>query len=119
NPGDDFTGSLPVADDPAGGFPGFLQIGHISGQPAQTRATATHNAREWLVDFMRDRGGQFPQYAYPVDVRQIGLEWAKSGALFFGPLAFRDVPGDMQQEATPAIPKTTRVCFDRKHRAVL
>src|SRR5208337_872989 len=119
NPGDDFTGSLPVADDPAGGFPGLLQIRHISGQPAQTRAAATHNAREWLVDFMCDRGGQFPQYAYPVDVRKIGLELPQPVTLFFGPHAVTDVPGNLQQEATPPIRNHAGVYFDREQRPVL
>src|SRR5208337_1235121 len=119
NPGDDFTGSLPVADDPAGGFPGFLQIRHISGQPAQTRAAATHNAREWLVDFMRDRGGQFPQYAYPVDVRQIRLELPQLLALFFRPHAVTDVPGYHQQEVTTRIQDTAGMYFDREYRPIL
>ena len=55
-------------------FPGFLQIRRISGQPAQASTAVTHYARQRLVDFMRDRGGQFTHHAYPVDVREIRLE---------------------------------------------
>src|SRR5271165_1846759 len=91
NPSDHFSGSLPVADDPTGGFPGFLHVRRISGQPTQASAGVTHHARQRLVDFMRNRGGQFTHHAHPVDVREIRFELAKSRALFFGAFPFSDI----------------------------
>src|SRR5271165_4299552 len=119
NPSDHFSGSLPVADDPTGGFPGFFHVGRISGQPTQASAGVTHHARQRLVDFMRDRGGQFTQYAYPVDVSEICLELPQLFALFFGLHAVTDVPGNLQQEATPPIRNQAGVYFDREQRPVL
>ena len=50
---------------------------------------------------MRDRGGQFPHHAHPVDVREVRFELAQPLALFFGLLAFRDVQSQAQIENTP------------------
>ena len=75
----------------------FLHVRHISGQPAQAGAAVAHHARERLVDFMRDRSGQFPHDAHPVDVRKIRLELAQPLALFFGTFAVFNIGG----HATP------------------
>ena len=63
---------------------------------------------------MRDRGGQFPHGGHSVDVCEIGLELPQLLALFFGPDAVADVPGNLQQEATPPIRNQAGVYFDRE-----
>ena len=88
--GDHVTGSLAIANDIADRFTDFVHIRHVSGQPAQARAAVAHYTGQRLVDFMRDRGGQFPHHAHAVDVREICLDCAASHA-FFGTLAIFDV----------------------------
>src|SRR5271157_5617971 len=87
NAGDHFPGALAVANDVADSLTDFLHVRCISGQETQASAAVAHDARQRLVDFMRDRGGQFSHHAHPVDVRKFFLELSQLLALLFGTFA--------------------------------
>src|SRR5208337_2108850 len=112
--GDHFRGSLAVADDAAGGFPSFLQIRRISGQPAQAGAAVAHHSRQRLIDLMCNGGSQLTKHGQPVEVGERRLELPQLLALLFGANAVSDVASNLQQKATTAMPNQAGVYFDRE-----
>ena len=118
---------LPSRTMSACSFPGFVQVGHICGQPAEAGAAVADDTGKRLIDFMRDRGGQFPHHAHAVDVRELCLEFAQPLALLFGTLAVFDVgensipPDDLsvliaQRHTTSQKPAIFPVCSATKAR---
>jgi hypothetical protein len=75
-------------------------------QPAQAGVTVRQHSRRRLVDFMRDRGGQLPHHAHPVDVREIGFELAQPLALFLGLQSFGDVAAMFSRNRRPPYQNT-------------
>src|SRR4029077_12584420 len=76
--------SFPLASS-CGGARSF-QVGGIMREPSQTRVGACDRGGYGLLDFVRQRGGQFAHHVDPVDMQQIGLQLAKPFALRLGTL---------------------------------
>ena len=106
NAGDHFTGSLSVTNDVADSFTGFVQLGVSPASQRRQALPLLTMPDQRLVDFMRDRSGQFPHHAHPVYVREICLDVAQPLTLFFGALAVFDV-------RRIAIPPDDLSVFDR------
>ena len=63
-------------------------------EPPQTSVGARDRGGDGLLDFVRQRGGQFSHHVDAVDVRQISLQLPQPFVLFLGALSFGDIHGD-------------------------
>ena len=53
----DLTGTMASIDDALEGRLGLAEIGLVAREPSQAGAGIGHDRRQWLVNFVRDRGG--------------------------------------------------------------
>src|SRR5260221_4671688 len=66
-----------------------FQVWWIMSQPLQECIRACDRSGNGLLDFVRQRGGQFSHHVNAVDVRQISLELPQPFALLLGMLLLR------------------------------
>ena len=73
DPADDVAGSLAVLDDATERLPDLLQIRRLGAKPAQGGIGIGDCRRNWLADFMGNRGRQLPHRRDAIDVRELHL----------------------------------------------
>ena len=78
DPVDDVSGSIGIAHDTAKRFPDLAQVWRLLIQKIEGRAGVVAGGGDWLCDFVRQRGGQFPHHAHAVHVGEIRLHLLQS-----------------------------------------
>src|SRR6266481_9261567 len=88
---DDFSRTIPILIDSGCCRTGPIQIGRFVCEPFYAAVGAGDGCSDGLLDFVCQRGGHFPQRAYTIDVRQVGLQLSQPVARLFGTLALGDI----------------------------
>src|SRR4029077_4721174 len=66
-------------------------VGVIAIKLSQARFSVCDGCPNWLLDFVRQRGGQLAHRAHAADMREIRFELAQPVARLFGTLALRNI----------------------------
>src|ERR1700742_1709165 len=78
---DDFTDTLPVANNASDRIAGFIEIGYFACQPAQRCIGVGHDARYWLVHLVDNGCCQLSHRSQPTNMSQVGLRFAQRDLL--------------------------------------
>ena len=73
DPVDDVSSPIGVAHDTAERFPDVAEVWRLLIQKIEGGTSVVAPGRDWLRDFVSQRGGQFSQRAHTIDMGQIGL----------------------------------------------
>src|SRR5579872_797289 len=71
---DDFGRTLPILIDSGCCRARPIKIGRFVCKPFNAAVGAGDGCSDWLLDFVCQRRGHFPQRAYTIDVRQVGFQ---------------------------------------------
>ena len=70
---DDLSRTIPILIDSGCCRTGPIKIGRFVRQPFNAAVGAGDGGSDGLLDFVRQRGGHFPQHAHTISVRELGL----------------------------------------------